>query len=255
MTHGCLLKRNQGKLRVTVLGLFGDLTVTLERSLGHHIEIPSPYARRIPFFTHPALMEKPKAGAEILEAIINFGDEIQTVIDPAWPPRNAPEVRETLFEHPTNGHWSEKIGGGGADEGRWIELAPSARGSDRNILRPSFWPVIADLTHSYPMLLGEPVHWNPTMTWTVTFYGRIPPHSKHRSDTTTGLYTHAKSVVDPDSRQLLVTEWWTAPSNLGEGEVKEGWREEQVCVASSEQVAIIIPPDAERKRTQMQPKL
>ena len=49
-----------------------------------------------------------------------------------------------------------------------------------------------------------------------------------------GLYTDAKSVVDPDSRQVLVTEWWTSPSNLGEGKVKEGWMEEQVYLASSE---------------------
>ena len=144
--------------------------------------------------------------------------------------------------------------GWGADEGRWIELAPSARGSDRNILRPSFWPVIADLTQSYPILLGESVHWNPTMTWTVTFYGRIPPHSEDRSDTTTGLCTHAKSVVDQNSRQVFVIEWWGPPSNPGEGKVKEGWREKHVRMALSERATSIIPPDAERKRTQTQPK-
>jgi len=96
---------------------------------------------------------------------------------------------------------------------------------------------------------------NPTMTWTVKFYGRIPPRSKDRTDTTTGLYTHAKSMVDPDSRTLLVTEWWTAPSNLAEGKVEEGWREKQVCLASSEQVAMNIPLAAEQKRTRIQPKL
>lgn len=186
---------------------------------------------------------------------MDFGDKFQTVIDPTWPSRNAPEVREAFFDHSARGISSEKIGGGGADEGRWIELAPSVRGPDHNILRPSFWPVIADLTHSYPVLLGAPLHWNPTMTWTVTFYGKIPPRSKDRSDTTTGLYTHAKSMVDPDSRQLLVTEWWTAPSNLGEGKVEEGWRERQVCLASSEQAAIVIPPDAERKKIKTQPRL
>jgi len=240
---------------VTALALFGDLTVTPERSFGHHVKIPSPYARRIPLFTHPALMGRPTAGAEILEDIVNFGDELQTVTDPVWPSRNAPEVRETLFEHPTKGNTSEKIGGGGVDEGRWVELTPSARGSDYNILRPSFWAVISDTIHSYPMLLGAPVHWNPTMTWTVTFYGKIPPRSKDWSDRTTGLYTHAKSMVDPDSRQYLMTEWWTAPSNLAQGKVEEGWREKQVCLASSEQVAIVIPPEVQLKRTQMQPKL
>ena len=144
--------------------------------------------------------------------------------------------------------------GWGADEGRWVELATSARRLDDNILRSSFWSVIADFTHSYAMLLGGPVHWNPTVTWTVTFYGRVPPLSEDRSGTTTGLYARADSVVDPDSRQVLVTEWWGSPSNPGEGEVKEGWREKQVRMALSERVTRIIPPDAERKRTQTQPK-
>ena len=49
-----------------------------------------------------------------------------------------------------------------------------------------------------------------------------------------GLYTHAKSVVDPDSQQLLVTEGWTSQNNLGGGKVKEGCMEEQVYLASSE---------------------
>jgi len=80
-------------------------------------------------------MEKPRPGADILEAIINFGDELQTVIDPVCSSRNAPEVRETLFEHPTSGNRSEKIGGGGVDEGRWTELAPSARVRSTRIRR------------------------------------------------------------------------------------------------------------------------
>ena len=95
------------------------------------------------------------------------------------------------------------MGGEGADEGRWIEFVPGARGWDDNILQPSFWLVIVDLAHSYPVLLSGPVHWNPTVAWTVTFHGRIPPRSEDRSDTTAGLYTHTKSVVDQDSWQVL----------------------------------------------------
>lgn len=70
------------------MALYGDLTVTPHRSHGHNIAIPSPYARRIPLFTHPSLIEEPKPGAEILEAVANFTDDLQTVIDPAWPDRN-----------------------------------------------------------------------------------------------------------------------------------------------------------------------
>ena len=240
---------------MTALALFGNLTVTPERSSGYHIEIPSPYARRIPLFTHPALIKKPKPGTDILDEMVNFSDEIQIITDPAWPSRNAPEFKETLFDHPTKDNTSEKIGGGGVDEGQWIELTPSARGSEHNILRPSFWPVIADMTHGYPILLGAPAHWNPTMTWSVTFYGKIPPRSEDRSDRTTGMYTHATSMVDPDGRQLLVTEWWTAPGDVGQGKVEEGWREKQVCLASSEQVAIVVPLEVEQKKTQRLSKL
>ena len=240
---------------MTALALFGNLTVTPERSSGYHIEIPSPYARRIPLFTHPALIKKPKPGTDILDEMVNFSDEIQIITDPAWPSRNAPEFKETLFDHPTKDNTSEKIGGGGVDEGQWIELTPSARGSEHNILRPSFWPVIADMTHGYPILLGAPAHWNPTMTWSVTFYGKIPPRSEDRSDRTTGMYAHATSMVDPDGRQLLVTEWWTAPGDVGQGKVEEGWREKQVCLASSEQVAIVVPLEVEQKKTQRLSKL
>ena len=240
---------------MTALALFGDLTVTPERSHGYHVGIPSPYVRRIPLFTHPKLIEKPAPGSDILERMVNFSDELQIINDPVWPSRNAPKVRETLFERPAKGDSSEKIGGGGLDEGQWVELAPSVREPLHNILRPSFWPVIADMTHGYPMLLGEPAHWNPTMAWTVTFHGKIPPPSKDRSDRTTSMYTHAKSMVDPDGRQLLVSEWWTAPSDVAQGKVEEGWREKQVWLASSPQVAIIVPVEVEQKKTQRQSKL
>jgi hypothetical protein len=78
------------------------------------------------------------------------------------------------------------------------------------------------MTHGDLILLGAPAYWNPTMTWTVTFYGKIPPRSEDRSDRTTGMYTHAKSTVDPDGRQLLLTVWWTAPSGVGQGKMEEG---------------------------------
>lgn len=230
------------------MALYGDLTVTPHRSHGHNIAIPSPYARRIPLFTHPSLIEEPKPGAEILEAVANFTDDLQTVVDPAWPDRNKPEARERSFEYPITGNTSEKVGGGGVDEGRWITVTPSAKGSENTVLRASLCPFILDLTHSYPELLGAGEHWNPTMTWAITFYGKVPSLSRGHSQTTTGLYTHAKSMVDPDSRQSLVAEWWTAPSEIGQGIVEEGWREKQICMATSEQVAIVVPQDVEMKR-------
>ena len=60
------------------------------------------------------------------------------------------------------------------------------------------------------------------MTWVVTFYGKVPWFSKARSQTTTWLKRHDKSMVDHDGRQL-VTDWWVAPGDVVEGRVEEGW--------------------------------
>ncbi|KAF9645656.1 hypothetical protein BDM02DRAFT_3130940 [Thelephora ganbajun] len=73
--------------------------------------IPSPYAHRTPLFTDPSIIEA------IHEVVANFNGDPRTVVDHAWPKRNSPEVKGSLFEHPKIGDTSEKIGGGGVDEG------------------------------------------------------------------------------------------------------------------------------------------
>lgn len=126
-------------------------------------------------------------------------------------------------------------------------ITPSAKGPENIVLRAALHQLTLDLTHSYPEILGMGKGWNPTMSWVTTFYGKVHSLSEGHSQTTAGLYTRVKSTVGPDSRQLLVTEWRTAPSGVAEGRIEEGWREEQICVATSEQVAIAVPQNVEMK--------
>jgi len=46
-------------------------------------------------------------------------------------------------------------------------------------------------------------------------------------------------------------EVWTAPSNIGEGEIGEGWRDKQVCLASATQMAITMPMALARRNPKL----
>jgi len=41
---------------------------------------------------------------------------------------------------------------------------------------------------------------------------------------------------------------WIAPSDAAERTFDEEWREKQICMATSEQVAIVVPPNIEMKQ-------
>lgn len=47
----------------------------------------------------------------------------------------------------------------------------------------------------------------------------------------------------PQGRHDAYVEIWTAPSNIGEGKEVDGWREEQVCLAISTQMALVVSMD------------
>jgi hypothetical protein len=78
------------------------------------------------------------------------------------------------------------------------------------------------------------------MTLTIEFKSPIPTSSEF-SARTVGLYSCGRFVNEPQGRNDAYVEVWTAPSNIGEGEATEGWREKQVCLAVSTQMALIIP--------------
>lgn len=55
-------------------------------------------------------------------------------------------------------------------------------------------------------------------------------------------------MTGPQGRHDAYVEVWTAPTNIGEGEIMEGWRDEQVCLATATQMALIIPIEVNQAR-------
>lgn len=46
----------------------------------------------------------------------------------------------------------------------------------------------------------------------------------------------------------MYTEVWTAPSNIGEGEEVQGWRDKQVCLAVSTQMALTVSMEVNARK-------
>ena len=72
---------------------------------------------------------------------------------------------------------------------------------------------------------------------------------------TVGLYSDGKFLTDPSGRHDCPVEIWTAPANVGEGEVKAGWRDNQRCIAAVDQMAITMPMAVNRSRIKKTSKL
>ena len=93
--------------------------------------------------------------------------------------------------------------------------------------------------------------WAPTMVMTIEFKFPIPkPNDPNISNRTVAIYSHGRFLNDPQSRHDAYVEVWTAPSNISEGEEKEGWKEHQRCLAISTQMAILVPFAVNTKRAQ-----
>jgi hypothetical protein len=86
------------------------------------------------------------------------------------------------------------------------------------------------------------------MTLSIEFKFPIPSPSLDHSSRTIGVYSCGRFINDPQGRQDLGVELWTAPSNIGEGEPGEGWRDKQVCLAISTQMALTIPMEVNHRR-------
>lgn len=75
---------------------------------------------------------------------------------------------------------------------------------------------------------------------TIEFKARIPSSDNH-SARTVGLYSESRFQNDPDSRHNVRVELWTAPSEIGRGDVAKGWRDHQYCIAIADQMALMVP--------------
>ena len=84
--------------------------------------------------------------------------------------------------------------------------------------------------------------------------------SKH-SFRNVAIYSVGKFINHPQGRHDVYVEVWTAPSNIGEGDPsKEGWRDEQICLARATQTALAVPVamnmrNGQKKRTEGGAKL
>lgn len=80
----------------------------------------------------------------------------------------------------------------------------------------------------------------------IEFKTRIPSSAEF-SDRTVGLYFESRFFHDPHGRHNARVEVWTAPSGIGQGNIEEGWREKQYCIAVADQMALMLPMDLNLK--------
>ena len=96
--------------------------------------------------------------------------------------------------------------------------------------------------------LDRPTSRFPTMVLNIDFKFAIPRLSPDHASRTVGLYSSGHFINDPHGRHSQYIEVWTAPCGLGEGEVTDGWRDKQVCLATSTQMALVIPMEVKHQR-------
>ena len=75
---------------------------------------------------------------------------------------------------------------------------------------------------------------------TVEFKARIPSSDSY-STRTVGLYSESRFLNDPEGRHNSGVEVWTAPSQIGQGDVAKGWRDHQYCIAVADQMSLMLP--------------
>lgn len=75
---------------------------------------------------------------------------------------------------------------------------------------------------------------------TVEFKAKIPSSDNH-SIRTVGLYSEARFMNEPEARHNARVEVWTAPSQIGQGDVAKGWRDHQYCIAVADQMSLVVP--------------
>ncbi|KAJ3535979.1 hypothetical protein NMY22_g6239 [Coprinellus aureogranulatus] len=230
-------------LRITAHAIFGVNAPSPSDQLNLTLLPPSPYARRYPLHMHPS---ECKANAR-QGSLWTFGNHISWSYDSAILAKNQPDHPSRQAPRPGSG--GERIGGDGLEWGSYLQFdTPTEK------LSNAYIPFLADMFLNTIILLptdsdrgGLPngQSWFPTMTLAVEFkypISMLDP-AKH-SMRTVGLYAQGRFVNHPQGRHDVYCEVWTAPANLGEvrgGGVKEGWREDQVCLAQGKQMALTVP--------------
>ncbi|KAF9229775.1 hypothetical protein BS17DRAFT_771908 [Gyrodon lividus] len=220
----------QGNMKITAHLIFGDLSPSQPGQVHTVLAPPSPYARRLPLYSHPS-----EASYDAIKPSWASKMDLHISTDVALQGHNDPDnpMRTT----------SKTVGGGGIEWGAWCELTHK-----EDELRTSSVPFFCDAFLNLPGLLpvgeagsaSQHRSWFPTITMTVEFKARIPS-SNYYSDRTVGLYCESHFLTDPYGRHNARIEVWTAPSQISQGEVAEGWRDKQYCIAVADQMALTLP--------------
>jgi hypothetical protein len=154
----------------------------------------------------------------------------------------------------------------GLQRGGWFEFV----GSDEKLTLPSL-AYFADMNFAAPLLVPKPftpdvfhmyahvilysnkvltlhLRWFPTLVITVQFLAPISRHEDGFAPRTIGLYQAGGFVSRPDARHEERVEIWTAPEGFDGGNaLDKDWRDKQVCLCVSTQMALVVSGDINRK--------
>jgi hypothetical protein len=83
------------------------------------------------------------------------------------------------------------------------------------------------------------------MILSLEFKAKIPDDPAF-SQRTVGLYSCGRFMHE--GRHDAYVEVWTSPTDIGEGVEEEGWREKQVCLATTHQMALTVPRSVNERR-------
>ncbi|KAJ7741337.1 thioesterase-like superfamily-domain-containing protein [Mycena metata] len=223
----------QDRTRITTHMIFG----TLEPP---RLVPPSRYARRVPLYVHPSAAVETRMARPW-----GFKHHAKWAGDPHLRAQNLPSDPARAAVSPTT------VGGGSLVWGAWFALTgPSER------VTPASIAFFADTFLNMPSLLPREERgglvpaqtWFPTVTMTIAFHAPIPPPSARHAARTVGLYSTGTFWGEPQGRHGSYVEVWTAPSELGQGVEEEGWRENQVCLATATQMALALPMEVNAGR-------
>ncbi|KAJ7184541.1 thioesterase-like superfamily-domain-containing protein [Mycena filopes] len=210
-----------GRVCITAHLIFGKTGPA--RTLVDHA---SGYARRHPLLGHPS-----QAAVTQIHKIFGFKNHIRWAEDPHLAALND-------ADSPTRNAF---IGGGVAVWGAWIELTDK---DER--LTPASLVFFADCINGMAQLFPSSVTganmnniWLPTLSLGIEYKTPIPPPSPLHASRTIAAYVVSGFPSEPQMRYNTFVELWTAPSNIGEGTMVEGWRDGQVCLAIATQTQLI----------------
>ncbi|KAF7348235.1 hypothetical protein MSAN_01777100 [Mycena sanguinolenta] len=221
----------QNKTRITTHLIFG----TLEHP---RLLPPSPYARRLPLYVHPSAAAKTR-----MVRPWRFRPHVKWAADRQLQAQNRADSATRTS--------SITIGGGGLVWGAWFELTDA----DERIT-PTAIPFLADIFVNLPSLMPRDQRngyvpaeiWYPTMSLSIEFKAPIPLPSARHAARTVGLYHTGMFWGEPQGRHDAYVEIWTAPANIGEGTERDGWRDEQFCLATATQMALMLPMEVNAGR-------